>query len=1175
MSMEVEKLYREKMDMYPHLKNIRTKLWGSEGKSRVSVMVGAGFSLNAEKIEESMEGIAVWNDLKERLVQDLNHHQDIEEKDVLEIGQIYVQEYGRSSLDEILKRAIPDDNYEPGELHYNLLKLPWTDIYTTNYDTLLERAKKRMYERNYQIIYDVSDIPSSVQPRIIKLHGSFPANRPFIFTTNDYKVYPKQFSPFVNMVQQSIMETVFVLIGFSGDDPNFERWTTWVSQNLGEHMPKIYMIGYGQKKREVELADKGITLIDFECIYHGDERPFHKMFIDLFSFLEYREREEKMKWPHRKYSGDIASLRYNRETYPGWVVMPDEIRRIHGKEIRDFGRDFIIDVLEEIPQTKNIHHLNEILWCYEKFSIPFEYDVHEKLQKIIDKQEQSEIDKMLYSLVLRLFKEARLDCNQQMFEKYQNILESLSLNKEQKHYFMYEKILYHLNLGDIEVVEGWIQNWNIDSKEIEWVIKKAVVLVKINGENDAKKMFEESLQIIRKLLSIKPDDYRLLSLESVALHSRNRITGEWDYGYERLRYLTGFYCNANKEFNRTVTSIKKYEYTLGPKEKKGFDPGTKKSSVSYGDYMKKELIDSYAVIQLHEMYAFSINDEAQYDLALENISVFHSCYSQIKRINRTTVKKVDEILSREDVYALDSKNLNFLLHVVKNTISYEQKSYMDINVALEILSRIYFALPLNAQKEIDSDAMKFMNKKERYWIEDTEVLEKLIKRMVFAKNKAQSKVFCEKLINTNIKVQNYIINSERVNMFFEPLLVIFNEHKNITNLNVSEEQTELLFSYLNNKVDYSIRESALIRLTFLVLTNSLPENTRKRFVSNIQELSKDRTYGISDFIFSSTFDKIIYSKNVPSKKEKMAFLKKAIPQIYGNNTWNGGIGLKNYLHELSVFFVDYIGSKEKRIPEKSMYKQWLEKFYVWWECQKDGLLKNHDEEDAFLRSDNYLIRVIIILKNNIWGTIPKEFLDEKDKNKAKQIFYEIQKKRPEISIYLIPCLYRLNINIEYSKTELLNKLWDSDINQLKASIEILNDYLVFIDKSEIDEDSVVVKKELFSMMKYGTNEVRKMTFKSIYYTFKNTSTIFDDNDYKILIQYVNNYLQGIKEGYSEIVTLEDFELLASIAGLVAYICQNKAAIIGNSLDQWKDYIRSHSLPEVSRYADLFDNTSEF
>lgn len=57
--MEIEKLYQERLDMYPHLKNIRSKLWASEGKSRVSLMVGAGFSLNAEKIEESMEGMAV------------------------------------------------------------------------------------------------------------------------------------------------------------------------------------------------------------------------------------------------------------------------------------------------------------------------------------------------------------------------------------------------------------------------------------------------------------------------------------------------------------------------------------------------------------------------------------------------------------------------------------------------------------------------------------------------------------------------------------------------------------------------------------------------------------------------------------------------------------------------------------------------------------------------------------------------------------------------------------------------------------------------------------------------------------------------------------------------------------------------------------------------------------
>ncbi|PFD40353.1 SIR2 family protein [Bacillus cereus] len=1171
--MEIEKLYQEKLDMYPHLKNIRSKLWASEGKSRVSLMVGAGFSLNAEKIEESMEGMAVWNDLKRRLIQDLSHHKDIEKKDVLEIGQIYVKEYGRSSLDEILKKAIPDDNYEPNELHNNLLKLPWTDIYTTNYDTLLERAKKHVYERNYQVIYDISDIPSSVPPRIIKLHGSFPANRPFVFTANDYKEYPRKFSPFVNMVQQSIMETVFVLIGFSGDDPNFERWTTWVSQNLGEHMPKIYMIGYGQKDRKSELAEKGITLIDFECIYHEYEKPFHQMFTDVFKFFEYQEREEKMKWPHRIYSksnGNIENLKYNRETYPGWIVMPDEIRRVHAKRIRDLGIHFLSNIQEETPESKIFADINEFLWCYEKFSIPLEYNIHKKIQNLVDKQIQNKIDKILYPSILRLFKEARLDCDQKSFKKYQNILEALSLDKEQQHYFTYEQVLYHLNFGDIETVENLIQQWNVDSKEIEWGIKKAIIIARINGKDKAKEMFEEYLQVIRKLLSIKPDDYRLLSLESIALHNRNRITREWDYSYDRLRYLAGKYCNANKEFDRTVISIKKYENTFGTKERRGFDPGTKQSTTKYGDYMKQEFLDSYAVLQMQETYALTINDTSQYDLALKNTELLHSCYSQIKRMALTTIKKVDELFSREYIYALDNRNLDILVCILKNVISHENKSHMDINVALEILSRIYLALSLETQQEIDNELLKFIDSKESYWETDTDVLEKLIKRIFYAKNREQSKVFCEQLINTKIKVQSYADKSVYLRKFFEPLLVILDEREDVFNISVSEEQLKLLFKHLNNKMDYSIRESALIRLTFLELTRSLSEKYRSQFISNIQELSKDRKNGTSDFIFNSIFDKIIHSNETTSKKTQEEFMKRDIPRFYSGGTLTYGIGVSNYFRELTGIFVDFIGSKEKKIHKKTVYKQWLEKFYAWWESQKDGLLRNGDEEDSFGGDPEYLITVIIALKNNIWGTIPKEYLDVNDRNKAKQIFNEVFERKPDLSIYLIPCLYRLGINIDYSIEEFLNGLSDSNINKLKATVEALYDYLVFIDKGEIKEETIILKRELFSMMKYGSKEVQKMVFNSIRYIMKNTLTIFDLNDYKIIIQYANQYLQGIKEGHVKILTRDDFELIASLASLVAYICKSKVDVVGHSFDDWKDYIRIHRLPEVRTHADLFD-----
>uniref|UniRef100_A0A914YGN0 Uncharacterized protein n=1 Tax=Panagrolaimus superbus TaxID=310955 RepID=A0A914YGN0_9BILA len=94
-------------------------------------MVGAGFSLNAKKIEDSFNGMALWDDLKNELTKSLSHKGNLDNVDVLDIGQMYVKEYGRSHLDEALKDAIPDNNYEPDNLHFDLLRLPWSDVYTT------------------------------------------------------------------------------------------------------------------------------------------------------------------------------------------------------------------------------------------------------------------------------------------------------------------------------------------------------------------------------------------------------------------------------------------------------------------------------------------------------------------------------------------------------------------------------------------------------------------------------------------------------------------------------------------------------------------------------------------------------------------------------------------------------------------------------------------------------------------------------------------------------------------------------------------------------------------------------------------------------------------------------------------------------------------------------------
>ena len=87
--------------------------------------------------------------------------------------------------------------YIPGDLHKKLLSLNWRDVFTTNYDTLLERTIDKINVKfNYQILTSQNDLPGSTHPRIIKLHGSVDRAKHYIICEEDYRTYPIQFAPY-------------------------------------------------------------------------------------------------------------------------------------------------------------------------------------------------------------------------------------------------------------------------------------------------------------------------------------------------------------------------------------------------------------------------------------------------------------------------------------------------------------------------------------------------------------------------------------------------------------------------------------------------------------------------------------------------------------------------------------------------------------------------------------------------------------------------------------------------------------------------------------------------------------------------------------------------------------------------------------------------------------------
>ncbi|MDH3604180.1 MAG: hypothetical protein OEU26_31615, partial [Candidatus Tectomicrobia bacterium] len=142
-----------------YLDRICTALWRRGTYGEAAVMVGAGLSLNAQPRGAGSGRFPTWSDLARTVVDHLypiyygeanseHRNQALRQAEAtsgfLRLAQEYETAFGREALERLIAEAVPDLRFEPGLLHQRLLTLPWSDVFTTNWDTLLERAATRV-----------------------------------------------------------------------------------------------------------------------------------------------------------------------------------------------------------------------------------------------------------------------------------------------------------------------------------------------------------------------------------------------------------------------------------------------------------------------------------------------------------------------------------------------------------------------------------------------------------------------------------------------------------------------------------------------------------------------------------------------------------------------------------------------------------------------------------------------------------------------------------------------------------------------------------------------------------------------------------------------------------------------------------------------------------------------
>lgn len=629
-----------------HIDRVREALWSPAGEG-ASVLVGSGLSRNAPAARSGASGPPLLGELVNGLARALYPEPKSAKGAsgaapasgfgaVERLAMEYETAFGRSRLHEFLRNEIRDLDFSPSEIHERLLRLPWRDVFTTNWDTLLERTRVQVPERAYSVIVNMDEIPLAKRPRIVKLHGSFPAQFPLILSEEDYRTYPVKFAPFVNFVQQAMMETVMCLIGFSGDDPNFLHWSGWVRDNLGPAAPKIYLIGWLDLSphRRRMLEDRNVAPIDLA--HHPNapawpEAARHRNAVEWTLHALERGRpynladwplpaeEEKTETPDSlaplpeplgqhplpevspsESSDLLGQIRqtvqtwgHNRRLFPGWLILPEgEQRRELLLQTRQW-EERILNCLDELEPAEKFQAVYELIWRHEQLleAIPSALEsAAEAVLSSVNCQERTidevpaQTDWIAAREAWRFTEMAQLTAarhklDQELFERRLNALTPFLEDEEAvKHRVGHERCLWaalQLRVGDLESL---LDEWPLEVCDPAWKIRKAALLWEVNRGADARGLLREALDEIRSGEA---------SGETVAGASREGWALLLEFRWEnrhgirsRHKELARLKCDASSEIESIAEELRLSD---GSEDPPMFDLGVKRRTVRFSN----------------------------------------------------------------------------------------------------------------------------------------------------------------------------------------------------------------------------------------------------------------------------------------------------------------------------------------------------------------------------------------------------------------------------------------------------------------------------------------------------------------------------------------------------------------------------------------------------------------
>lgn len=1116
-------------EIFEYIKEIASKI----KNNRASVMVGAGFSRNAEQIIQTDKQFLDWNSLGNVFFEKVNGHKPDGKNhylNVLKLAEEVEAAYGRTVLNEIIRENLPDAEYAPSQLHEKLLNLGWKDVFTTNYDTLLERTLERITDRHYSVILNKEDLIYSSDPRIIKLHGSFPSTLPFVITEEDYRQYPKRSAIFVNTVQQTLIENALCLIGFSGDDPNFLQWIGWIRDNIGKDIAsKIYLVGiFNFSTAQINLLNnRNIVVLNMaKCpeIKPTDHYAGLELFFDALHDLT-KEKDEGL-WPTDRFGYHIDFNKTNvdedveiivkdwaesRTSYPGWLIVPSGKRKSLLLKTDSCHLEIFYRIQRNKINTKvAFDFLYEYDWRINKCLKPIlrnELNIYEKvLSKInpfvdilpvnesslpFDKAhpEWYTISQKWIDLSISLLRAYR---ENGLFEKFNDtlkILEKLSIfygpeHSARIHSEKVRKELFSMNLvGAKKELQNWPQDISLPALEIQ----RAGILIELGDISQALKILVEELGYIRKGPVKEVNHFRismeayLVLLTSYAKQAlRDTDRSDEESSTQRLSKIYDAYA----EIKLFEASLKERPEKKTETEEYDLNRITRTLASTDTAY-----IEAFQFVRLFEEIGRPFNCNhvvSSKDACLEairRINPFAPLWSLVLQIKINDYKLKDNVWSRETISNMSNQEIEdtatICIKAIKDNLKFieEHRHYREANFQLgiaavmpEILSRLCSRMSDDMKLQTLEILDSIYRSKEPSNFKN---LKHLARRLI----ESMSERF--KIENFNALMKTYLYEPEREvdKLDYADIFESFNYQKETEglykNVAIEEHVTEILLQLLEKE---NGREIALTRLFYLYNFGLLNPEEIAALQKNVWENVNDNGLPKIPDIYSK---KYILDLPAPAETDVHALIKKYILSLKMPREQKGVTTISAYNKPLLLLELetctcsfDYSegikwNDQELAAITEEIAGAWANDISLLSEREKENL----EDSELFGRLYNKYKSVDHILSKVILSVGVESAKHEN----LTALVSEFEK-------YNLPCLQlRLLVNNEL---DALNDMYDvicgSDLQEIVAACNAL--YTTISMKKEQHEEVVL---ELLTKLSLNIRIRRKLGLTSVINLFHN------------------------------------------------------------------------------------------